>query len=95
LCRPSSVRSDASAAPLRIEVRLDVDWALHLELIKRKGPAFEGLLTLPSIPSGLEALLTPRLRRPSELIAARESRVPHHAVGSPASVAVSGPVSAH
>ncbi|MBC7941311.1 MAG: translesion DNA synthesis-associated protein ImuA [Chitinophagaceae bacterium] len=87
LCRPPIAEHEASAAPLRVRVRFGMDWELHLHLLKRKGPAHEGELTLPSVPGGLESILTPRLRRPSALLAARASResveVPH-VVGSPA-----------
>lgn len=74
LCRPASAAHEASAAPLRLQARLGVDWELHVHLLKRKGPPHEGELRLPSIPGGLEAVLTPRLRYPSRLIAARQSR---------------------
>jgi protein ImuA len=82
LCRPIAAQHEASAAPLRLELGFGVDWELHVHLVKRKGPAHEGVLKLRSIPGGLEAILTPRLRRPSALIAARTSREAPHVVGS-------------
>jgi len=96
LCRPESAAHEASAAPLRLQARLGVDWELHVHLLKRKGPPHEGELRLPSIPGGLETVLTPRLRYPSRLIAARQCRELSHAVGSPSSRQPSGrPAAAH
>jgi len=102
LCRPAAAEHEASAAPLRLQARLGIDWELHVHLLKRKGPPHEGELTLPSVPGGLDAILTPRLRHPSRLIAARKrqgqgqglpqdiSREFSHAVGSPSSRRPSG-----
>lgn len=78
LCRPEAARHEASAAPLRVQVALDLDWALRVQVLKRRGPAHEGTLALPSVPGGLRAVLTPRLRRPSRLFF---SEVAPHAVG--------------
>lgn len=104
LCRPAAAMHEASAAPLRVQARLGIDWELYVHLLKRKGPPHEGELTLPSVPGGLDAILTPRLRHPSRLIAARKfqersqdlSREFTHAVGSPSSRRPSGrPAAAH
>jgi protein ImuA len=96
LCRPAAAEHEASAAPLRLHARFGVDWELRIHLHKRKGPPHEGELTLPSVPGGLEAILTPRLRHPSRLIAARQSRELSHAVGSPSSRQPAGrPAAAH
>lgn len=96
LCRPAAAEHEASAAPLRLQVRFGLDWELRIHLLKRKGPPHEGELTLPSVPGGLEAILTPRLRHPSRLIAARQSREHSHAVGSPSSRQPAGrPAAAH
>lgn len=84
LCRPVTAASEPSAAPLRLELRFGADWELQLRLLKRKGPTHEGVLTLASVPGGLESILTPRLRQPSRLIAARQARDTLHVVGSPA-----------
>ncbi len=89
LCRPAAAEHEPSAAPLRIQLRFGLDWQLHVHLLKRKGPAHEGELALPSVPGGLEAILTPRLRQPSRIVAARPTldpsrERPAHAVGSPA-----------
>jgi protein ImuA len=90
LCRPEGAANEPSAAPLRVHLRAGLDWDLQLRLVKRKGPTHEGEIVLRSIPGGLDAILTPRLRRPSLLIAARKAadardhhEVPH-VVGSPA-----------
>ena len=91
LCRPEAARHEASAAPLRVLASLGLDWELHLRIIKRRGPAHDGLLALPSVPAGLAAVLPPRLRKPSLLIhdhaalgrpSTRDpSRTPHREVG--------------
>jgi protein ImuA len=71
LCRPAAAEHEPSAAPLRVQLRFGLDWHLHVYLLKRKGPAHEGEVTLSSVPGGLESILTPRLRRPSHIIASR------------------------
>ena len=76
LCRPAAAEHEPSAASLRVQLRFGIDWELHVHLLKRKGPTHEGIVTLPSVPGGLDAILTPRLRRPSALIAQRAGRVP-------------------
>lgn len=90
VCRPLVAVNETSAAPLRIEVRFGVDWELHLRILKRRGPTHEGVLRLPSVPGGLEDILTPRLSSPSVLLEGRRARsataIPApHAVGRPAS----------
>ena len=90
LCRPAAAEHEPSAAPLRVQLRFGVDWELHVQLLKRRGPTHEGAVTLSSVPGGLEAILTPRLRRPSHIIASRQAdddqRVGQvHVVGSAAS----------
>lgn len=72
LCRPAAAEHEPSAAPLRVQLRFGLDWQLHVHLLKRKGPAHEGEVTLSSVPGGLESILTPRLRRPSHIIATRQ-----------------------
>jgi protein ImuA len=74
LCRPLQARHEASAAPLRVSLAVGLDWTIELQILKRKGPVLDQLLQLRSVPGGLTPLLTPRLRRPSELIAARRHR---------------------
>ena len=71
LCRPAAAEHESSAAPLRVQLRFGLDWELHVHLLKRKGPTHEGDVTFSSVPGGLEAILTPRLRRPSHIIASR------------------------
>lgn len=67
LMRPAAARSEASAASLRIQAGLTLDWQVTVEVFKRRGPAHDGLLTLDSIPGGLAPVLTPRLLKPSVL----------------------------
>ena len=89
LCRPAAAEHEPSAAPLRVQLGFGLDWELHVHLLKRKGPTHEGHIVLRSVPGGLESIITPRLRTPSQLIASRH--VPEdrredqpHVVGSPA-----------
>jgi protein ImuA len=84
LCRPAAAEHEPSAAPLRVQLRFGLDWQLHVHLLKRKGPAHEGEVALSSVPGGLESIITPRLRAPSAIIAARQARETPHVVGSPA-----------
>ena len=90
LCRPAAAEHEPSAAPLRVQLRFGLDWELHVHLLKRKGPTYEGDVVIASVPGGLEAILTPRLRRPSHIIASRrvadDTREGQaHVVGSTAS----------
>jgi protein ImuA len=80
LFRPQSARHEASAAPLRLLASVGMDWELHIELFKRRGPAHEGRITLASVPGGLAPVLTPRLLKPSTLLPTREAS---HALGRP------------
>ena len=52
---------------------------LRVHVFKRRGPVHDGVLVLPSVPGGLSSVLTPRLKRPSQLITVRGNV---HAVGS-------------
>lgn len=81
LCRPEAARHDSSAAPLRLHTTFRLDWELEVDIFKRRGPAMDAPLRLPSIPGGLSFILTPRLLTPSRLTQAKEAS---HAVGSPA-----------
>lgn len=87
LFRPEAAQYEASAAPLRLLARHGVDFELHVEILKRRGPAHAGQLVLPSIPGGLAEVLTPRLLKPSALIA-NTTRGPADAVGRAPAVAV-------
>jgi protein ImuA len=69
LCRPEAARHESSAAPLRVLASLGLDWEIELRVLKRRGPAHDEVLRLPSVPASLAAVLTPRLRRPSRLLA--------------------------
>ena len=71
LCRPESARPEASAAPLRVHASVSLDWELRVNVFKRRGPVHEGQLVLPSVPGGLQSVMTPRLRKPSRLISSR------------------------
>ncbi len=79
--RPESAQHESSAAPLRMHVRHGIDWELRVSILKRRGPTHDAVLSLPSVPGGLAAIITPRLARPSRLLPVRES---FHVVGSPA-----------
>ena len=73
--RPEAARAQPSAAPLRVQLACAPDWSLRVRLLKRRGPAHEGELQLPSVPGGLAEVLTPRTQRVSQLIASRSSHV--------------------
>lgn len=79
LFRPEAAQHESSAAPLRVHVSHSLDWALQVSILKRRGPTYDGVLSLPSVPGGLSAIITPRLARPSRLLPVRES---FHVVGS-------------
>ena len=74
LFRPESAQHEASAAPLRLTATFGLDWELKVNVFKRKGPKHDGQLRLPSIPGGLDRILTPRLLKPSRILADREER---------------------
>lgn len=76
LFRPDAARHESSPAPLRVQVTFGLDWVLQVQLLKRRGPVHEGVIELPSIPGGLQAVLTPRLRQPSRLLAAQDALRP-------------------
>ena len=69
LCRPAAAEHEASAAPLRVQLTYGLDWELHVHILKRKGAIHEGVIALRSVPGGLESLLTPRLMKPSSILA--------------------------
>jgi protein ImuA len=79
LCRPEAARHESSAAPLRVHAAAGLDWDLQVQLVKRRGPTHEQPLVLASVPGGLEAVLTPRVRRATRPVFAEVS----HAVGRP------------
>jgi protein ImuA len=84
LCRPAAALHEPSAAPLRLHLRTGPDWELQVQIVKRKGPTHEGSLHLTSVPGGLESILTPRLAKPSTLLANRQLRDAADVVGRPA-----------
>lgn len=61
LLRPWAAQQQSSAAPLRMLVTPGTAWTLAVHLLKRRGPAHEGWLSLPSVPSELAPVLTPRM----------------------------------
>lgn len=65
LVRPERVDQQSSAAPLRLVVKPGEGWTLDVHLLKRRGPAHEGWLTLPAVPGAIEPLLTAARRRPA------------------------------
>jgi protein ImuA len=70
LCRPEAAQHEASAAPLRVRACCGADWELRVQVLKRRGPTHEAVLTLPSVPGGLRDVLTPRLLQPSRRLQA-------------------------
>lgn len=96
LCRPASAAQESSAAPLRLLARVGPDWALLVDVFKRKGPPLDRTLHLPSVPGGLQTILTPRLKQPSALLPSDQPRdaaptptpkVDHVVVSAPAASA--------
>jgi protein ImuA len=73
LFRPEAAQLDASPAPLRVLTMLGNDWELHVRILKRKGALLDGTIVLSSIPGTLASVFTPRLMRPSQLIAKTEA----------------------
>lgn len=64
LMRPERAGQQSSAAPLRLVVKPGGDWTLDVHLLKRRGPAHEGWLSLPAVPGAVEPLLTAARRKP-------------------------------
>jgi protein ImuA len=96
LFRPESAQHEASAAPLRLHATYGLDWELHVQVFKRRGPVHAGVVVLPSVPGGLASVLTPRLQRPSLLLASRENvNESAYALGSPAPRLVAQPLAVH
>jgi protein ImuA len=84
LVRPEVAAREASAAPLRVQLRPQTDWQISLRVLKRKGAPLEETLMLPSVPGGLSRIMTERLRHPSRL----KPVEPSHAVVRVAAAAV-------
>lgn len=63
LVRPERAGQQSSAAPLRLVVKPGDGWDLAVHLLKRRGPAHEGWLTLPAVPGAIEPLLTAARRK--------------------------------
>ena len=96
LFRPESAQHEASAAPLRLHATYGLDWELHVHVFKRRGPVHDGVVVLPSVPGGLSSVLTPRLQRPSLLLAPRENvNESAYALGSLAPRPAAQPLAVH
>ncbi|MDR7094303.1 translesion DNA synthesis-associated protein ImuA [Hydrogenophaga laconesensis] len=80
VCRPSRALRESSAAPLRVQATVGVDWELHVRIAKRKGPPLDDTLRLASVPGSLAAILPPRLRQPGRWMPHEETI---HVVDSP------------
>uniref|UniRef100_UPI0040359DBD translesion DNA synthesis-associated protein ImuA n=1 Tax=Roseateles sp. TaxID=1971397 RepID=UPI0040359DBD len=76
LMRPERAGQQSSAAPLRLIVKPGEDWDLQVHLLKRRGPAHEGWLTLPAVPGAVEPLLTAAKRKPLPLPTPEPSPTP-------------------
>lgn len=92
VCRPSRALHESSAAPLRVQVAVGVDWELHVRIAKRKGPPLDDTLCMASVPGSLAAILPPRLRQPSRWMFREESQ---HVVDSPSAQPVQRHSSVH
>lgn len=82
LFRPEAAQLDASPAPLRVLASLGIDWQLQVQILKRKGALIDGPISIPSIPGTLASVFTPRLMRPSQLIAKATEPSNVHTLGS-------------
>ncbi|PPE69595.1 translesion DNA synthesis-associated protein ImuA [Caldimonas thermodepolymerans] len=61
--RPQQAAQDSSLAPLRLAVAPGAwPWSLQVRVLKRRGPAHEGVLELPALPPRLAGVLAARLR---------------------------------
>lgn len=67
LIRPVHALKDSSPAPLRVSAALADDWDLRVRVAKRRGPVHDQDLLLPAFSGGVERVLTPALRHPSQL----------------------------
>jgi protein ImuA len=61
LFRPLALQAQSSAAPLRLCVSTGPGWTLQVQILKRRGPVHEGVLSLPALPPDLAQVLTPRM----------------------------------
>lgn len=92
VCRPSRALRESSAAPLRVQASVGVDWELHVRIAKRKGPPLDDTLHLASVPGSLAAILPPRLRQPGRWMPREETP---HVVVSPSAQPVQRHSSVH
>jgi protein ImuA len=84
LFRPWAAQQQSSAAPLRLLLTPGAAWSLDVRVLKRRGPAFEGWLSLPSVPVELAGILTPRMLAIDPLTP--PALEPQHALARPASM---------
>lgn len=61
LFRPLAMAGQSSAAPLRVSLSTGPGWNLQLNILKRRGPLHEGVLSLPALPADLGRVLTPQM----------------------------------
>ncbi len=88
LFRPLAAAAQSSPAPLRLQLRCSEPWQIEAHLLKRRGPAHEGWLTLDATPAQLDPLLTPRMRA-ARLLPTQPVHH-HHALARPAARIVHG-----
>lgn len=55
--RPAAARHEPSAAPLRLRASPGPGLVLRVEVLKRRGPAHDAVLTFTAVPGGLAAVL--------------------------------------
>ncbi len=65
LCRPGSARASRRPRRCALQAPVGLDWELQVQRVQAPGPPLDETLRLPSVPGGLQAVLTPRLRQPS------------------------------
>ncbi len=92
VCRPSRALRESSAAPLRVQASVGVNWELHVRIAKRKGPPLEDTLHLASVPGSLASILPPRLHQPGRWMHGEEIQ---HVVDSPSAQPVRRHSSVH
>lgn len=68
LCRPWSAARQSSPAPLRLRLASASGWSLQVDVLKRRGPPLLRTLSLPSVPGGLAAVLSPRQQRLGQVL---------------------------
>jgi protein ImuA len=60
--RPASAANDTSPAPLRLSVGPGREpWLLNVNVVKRRGPMFESVIEVASLPGGMATAVAPRM----------------------------------